>query len=140
MLSFSPLKGQQTYTATQQKKIMAETETELKKLIRMAENRNYGPFMKHLIYNGRDPQRNLRARLNPNDPHDQLYADNTLNRMRHFLEKAALWHNKNFRVVYGYEHDLFVWDLEFTTLKGKSKIHTVSFVKFKEEYLMARFD
>ncbi len=142
LLAFSAhfLSAQQTYTETQTAEIKEKTQDALGKVMKMVENRNYGPFLHACIYNGRDPLRNFRSRLNPNDPHDRLYAENLLNRLRHHLKKSALWHNKNFRVVYGYERDLFVWDLEFTSLKGKVKSYQISFIKFKNEYLVARFD
>lgn len=139
LVAFS-VHGQVRYTADQQAEIKAQTENLFNELVELAQKRHYQGFAQHMIYNGRNPNRNLQAKINYNDPFDRLTAENTLNFLRNDLKKSALWHTANFKIVQGHERDLFIWQVEFTTLKGKIRERRLFFARYKGEYLLARIE
>ena len=125
---------------TKKEKLQAETKEALDKLMRFAEARNYDGFGKMMIYSGRDPNRTMRVKMNPRDAHEKLEIENTLNYVKHWLDKSALYHAKTFRVVKGLESDLYFWDVEFTTLKGKAKMFRVSFCELDRKLMFIRME
>lgn len=128
------------YSNEQKVKIEETTNSKLKTLMNLVEKRHYNGFGKMMAYAGKDPNRNLKSRLNLSDPHEKLKSENTLNRIAHYLKKSALWHAQNFRIVKGFEADLYIWDLEFTLLNGKSKVVKMTFINLKGEYLFCHLD
>jgi hypothetical protein len=112
----------------------------LDKIMRFAKVRNYDGFGKMMIYSGRDPNRTLRVKMNPNDSHELLEIENTLNFVHHWLSKSAFYHAKRYRKVKGMNGDLFFWDVEFTTLKGKLKMFKAVMSKLGDEYLLVRME
>lgn len=132
--------AQVRYTPDQQAEIKTKTEALFNSLVELAQKRHYQGFASKMIYNGRDPNRNLQGKLNYADPFDRLTAENTLNFLRNDLQKSALWHTAEFKIVQGHERDLFIWSVEFTTLKGKIKTRRLFFANYKGQYLLARIE
>lgn len=128
------------YTANQRQEIETVTSELVKKMMHLAEIRRYDTFAGKMIYTGRNPNRNLQDKVNFNDPHEKLGAINAANKMGHYLKKSALWHSKNFRIIEGFEKDLFRWDIEFTYLNGKTKTLQATFAKHKGEYLFCQME
>lgn len=135
-----PVQGQTRYTPEQKLEIRTQTQSLFEELTRLAEKSHYEGFSKKMIYNGLDPNRNLNAKLNYNDPHERLTAINTLNLLRSLMKKSTIWHAADFSIVSGFERDLFIWKVEFTDKKGRLKTRDFVFAKYKGEYLLARTD
>jgi len=135
-----PFCAQAQFTTEQKTILEDKCRKELDQLMTLAEKRHYEGFGKMMAYTGRDPNRNLMDRLNLYDPHEKLFAETTLNEFHHHLSKSALWHADNFRIVKGMEGHLFIFDLEFTYKKGKTKQFKLTFVELKDDILFCRAD
>lgn len=123
---------------TKREKIEKETKEVLDKIMKYAEGYNYGAFGKLMVYSGKNPNRTMRTMMNPMDPHEKLEIENTLNFIHHWLDRSALYHAKEFKIVKGMKSDLYYWDVEFTSLKGKAKMFTVSFAELDGKYVFIR--
>jgi hypothetical protein len=123
-----------------ERKAQEGTKAALDKVMRFAQQGNYDGFGKMMIYSGRDPNRTMREKVNPNDAYERLDIENTLNYMRHWLNKSAFYHAKRYRKVTGMSGDLYFWDVEFTTLKGKMKMFRVVMATMGSEYLFVRME
>ena len=86
----NPALAQKKYTKEQREKAQQETTNLFDKLARYAQNRNYEAFQNKLVYSGSDPYRALQVKLRDNDPHDRLYAERHLARLKKVLDKTAL--------------------------------------------------
>lgn len=122
------------------KKVQEATKEVLDKVMRFAQQSNYDGFGKLMIYSGRDPNRTMRVKMNPNDAHERLEIENSLNFIRHWLKKSALYHTTRYRKVTGLSGDLFYWEVEFTLLNGKSKKFIVVMSELNGKYLFVRMD
>lgn len=116
------------------------TQKVLENLLKYAAERKYDSFGKIMGYMGRDPNRNLRSPINPNDPHERLDIENKCNFLAHWLSKSALHHAKKFRSVKGAYGDLFFWDVEFTLLNGKAKTFVFMFFEVDSRYLFCNVE
>ncbi|MEM0997629.1 MAG: hypothetical protein AAGN35_11135 [Bacteroidota bacterium] len=123
-----------------QKREVEDSKAALDRMMRFAKARNYDGFGKMMIYSGRDPNRTMRVKMNPKDAHEGLEIENTLNYVHHWLSKSAFYHAKRYRKVKGLSGDLFFWDVEFTTLKGKLKMFKAVMAKLGDEYLFVRME
>ena len=122
------------------KRIQEETKLALDKVMRFAQQSNYDGFGKMMIYSGRDPNRTLRVKINPSNAHERLEIENSLNYIRHWLKKSALYHTTRYRKVTGMAGNLFFWEVEFTLLNGKSKQFIVVMSELEGKYLFVRMD
>jgi hypothetical protein len=116
------------------------TKETLDKVMRFAQQGNYDGFGKLMIYSGRDPNRTMRVKMNPNDAFERLEIENTLNYVRHWLSKSAFYHAKRYRKVASVTGDLYFWDVEFTTLNGKMKMFRVLMATLGDQYLFVRME
>lgn len=123
-----------------ERKAKEGTKEALDKVMRFAQQGNYDGFGKMMIYSGRDPNRTMQEKMNPNDAHERLEIENTLNYMRHWLNKSAFYHAKRYRKVTGMAGDLYFWDVEFTTLKGKMKMFRVVMATLGKDFLFVRME
>lgn len=123
-----------TLVVDKRKHAEVESQAVLERLLKYAAERKYDSFAKLMAYTGRDPNRNMRAVINPMDPHEKLEMENTCNYLHHWLTKSALQNPQNFRVVKGSAGDLVFWDSEFTLLNGKTKKFVFSFVELQGKY------
>ena len=123
-----------------ERKAKEGTKEALDKVMRFAQQGNYDGFGKMMIYSGRDPNRTMQEKMNPNDSHERLEIENTLNYVRHWLNKSAFYHAKRYRKVTGMVGDLYFWDVEFTTLKGKMKMFRVVMATLGKDFLFVRME
>ncbi len=122
-------------TAEQKVIIENQCRERLDVLMTMVERKHYEGFGKMMAYTGRDPNRALTDKLNLYDPHEKLFAELSLNELAHHLDRSALWHADNFRIIKGIENSMYIFDMEFTYIKGKTKKYKVTFVKIKDDIL-----
>jgi len=123
------------YTTEQKVIIENQVRTRLDEMMELVKRKHYEAFGKMMAYTGRDPNRAMQDRLNLYDPHEKLFSELTLNELGHHLKKSALWHADNFRIVKAMDTELYVFDMEFTYLKGKTKQYKITFMKLKDEIL-----
>lgn len=123
------------HTAEQKVIIEHQCREKLDRLMSLVEKKHYEGFGKMMAYTGRDPNRAMQDKLNLWDPHEKLFAELSLNELAHHLDKSALWHADNFRIVKGLESDMYIFDMEFTYLKGKTKQYKMTFMKLKDDIL-----
>lgn len=128
------------YTAEQREKIKEATMEDLNELMELANQRKYDAFARKMVYTGRNPNRNLQTKVNFQDPHEKLFVINSVNKIKHYLDKSALWHASNFRIIEGFDSDLFRWDVEYTLLKGKTRTFVATFALLKGEYLFCQME
>ena len=128
------------HTAEQKVIIEHQVRERLGELMKMVERKHYEGFGKMMAYTGRDPNRAMQDKLNLYDPHEKLFAELSLNQLAHHLDKSALWHADNFRIVQGLESEMYIFDMEFTYLKGKTKKYKVTFLKLEDEILFCHAD
>lgn len=106
------------------------SEMALKTLLEIIETKSepeYYKVARMMVYSGPDGTRDLVDVMDYGDPFDRLQVENTSNLLRHWMDKSTIQVNKNFRVVPGWKHDLYIWDVEFTNQKGKTKIRKFIF-------------
>ena len=101
----------------------------------------YYKIAQMMVYSGPDGTRDLVDVMDYGDPFDRLQVENTSNLLRHWIDKSTIQVNKNFRVVPGWKHDLYIWDVEFTNQKGKTKTRRFIFTTHgSDKFYFVRVD
>ena len=136
--SFGLSKAQ--YTSEQKVIIEHNVRERLDQLMELVKRKHYQGFGKMMAYTGRDPNRAMQDKLNLYNPHEKLEAELALNELAHHLDKSALWHADNFRIVKALQNEMYIFDMEFTYIKGKTKKYKVTFMKLEDEILFCHAD
>jgi hypothetical protein len=113
------------------------SEKQLHMMLMMADKRNYPGFVGNVVYSGPTAARNLRTPLNYEDAFDKLEGENMLNRVRSWMEKAAIYHLNEFTILGSKESAFYSWVVEFATEKGKVVNHKFNFYLLGGKFLLA---
>ncbi len=123
------------YTAEQKVIIENQCRERLSQLMDLVERKHYEGFGKMMVYTGGDPDRDYQDKLNLSDPHEDVFAELSLNKLAHHLERSALWHADNFKIVKGVKGDVYILDIKFNYPNGKTKNYTMTFAKLRNDIL-----
>lgn len=99
----------------------------LMEIIEIKEQPEYYKVARMMVYSGPDGTRDLVDVMDYGDPFDRLQVENTSNLLRHWIDKSTIQVFKNFRVIPGWKHDLYIWDVEFTNQRAKTKVRKFIF-------------
>lgn len=120
--------------------IKSQTEKQLIRILEIVEKRNYAVFANNMVYNGPDSKRNMRAPLLYSDPFEKLTAENNLNRISSWMEKADIYHLSNFNSLPGMTGEFYSWDVEFASRRGKIKNHKFTFLNTSGRFLLSSIE
>lgn len=131
-------------TAPQMDKTLEQKDQEgsqmaMMKVLKHSREKNYMKLANIMVYAGKDPNRQMKAMINYDDPHERLEVEHTANKLNYLMRKYETYEPQNYRTVGGMGYKLFLYDLVFTDKKGKAKTYKISFVKRNGNYYFANF-
>lgn len=106
----------------------------LERMMRFVESKNTEAFASLMVYSGVDKGRDLKSRLNYNDPYEKVVAENMCMKMYSYWNKCVRYKFSNFRTATWAGNEMIFWDATFVSKKGKEKSYKLSIVYLKGNY------
>ncbi len=106
----------------------------LERLLKFVEVRNTEAFAGLMIYSGPDKGRELKDRLNYNDPYEKLMSENLCLKLYSYWNKCVRYTFSDFKMATWSGNEMIFWNVSFINKRGKEDKYKFSFIHLSGNY------